>query len=229
MESEYKPGSARMLVVRVCGGFLAGMTLLAVLVASIVINAFTIETGLNDSLWLPLMAYAAVFFLCASAAVIYVFEGFKEDGTWPDQADGERDDSLHDAIRVHANRIREVLLKLSPHDRANACGFLACTAICVITLMLSIYALSSGNPGQAAPGWVVIVTMLAPVSGGVAYVFSTHVRVPKEFEPYMRNPAEEARKQIRAERVAEQSRMIGTMLSATGTKRKTTESAASKL
>lgn len=229
MESEYKPGSARMLVVRVCGGFLAGMTLLAVLVASIVINAFTIETGLNDSLWLPLMAYAAVFFLCASAAVIYVFEGFKEDGTWPDQADGERDDSLHDAIRVHANRMREVLLKLSPHDRANACGFLACTAICVITLMLSIYALSSGNPGQAAPGWVVIVTMLAPVSGGVAYVFSTHVRVPKEFEPYMRNPAEEARKQIRAERVAEQSRMIGTMLSATGTKRKTTESAASKL
>lgn len=229
MESEYKPGSARMMAVRICGGFLTGMTLLAVLVASIVINAFTIETGLNDSLWLPLMAYAAVFFLCASAAVIYVFEGFKEDGTWPDQADGERDDSLHDAIRVHANRIREVLLKLSPHDRTNACGFLACTSVCVITLMLSIYALSSGNPGQAAPGWVVIVTMLAPVSGGVAYVFSTHVRVPKEFEPYMRNPAEEARKQIRAERVAEQSRMIGTMLSATGTKRKTTESAASKL
>lgn len=229
MESEYKPGSARMMAVRICGGFLTGMTLLAVLVASIVINAFTIETGLNDSLWLPLMAYAAVFFLCASAAVIYVFEGFKEDGTWPDQADGERDDSLHDAIRVHANRIREVLLKLSPHDRANACGFLACTAICVITLMLSIYALSSGNPGQAAPGWVVIVTMLAPISGGAAYVFSTHVRVPKEFEPYMRNPAEEARKQIRDERVAEKSRMIGTMLSATGTRRKTTESAASRL
>ena len=229
MESEYKPGSARMLVVRVCGGFLTGMTLLAVLVASIVINAFTIETGLNDSLWLPLMAYAAVFFLCASAAVIYVFEGFKEDGTWPDQADGERDDSLHDAIRVHANRMREVFLKLSPHDRADACGFLACTATCVITLMLSIYALSSGNPGQAAPGWVVIVTMLAPVSGGVAYVFSTYVRTPKEFEPYMRNPAEEARKQIRDERIAEKSRMIGTMLSATGTKRKTTESAASKL
>lgn len=229
MESEYKPGSARMLVVRVCGGFLTGMTLLAVLVASIVINAFTIETGLNDSLWLPLMAYAAVFFLCASAAVIYVFEGFKEDGTWPDQADGERDDSLHDAIRVHANRVREVFLKLSPHDRADACGFLACTAICVITLMLSIYALSSGNTGQAAPGWVVIVTMLAPVSGGVAYVFSTYVRVPKEFESYMRNPAEEARKQIRDERIAERSRMIGTMLSATGTKRKTTESTASKL
>ena len=64
---------------------------------------------------------------------------------------------------------------------------------------------------------------------GAAYVFSTHVRVPEEFEPYMRDPAEEARKQIRAERVAEQSRMIGTMLSATGTKRNTTESASSKL
>lgn len=226
MESEYKPGSARMMMVRICGGFLAGLTLLAVLVASMVINALAVK---NDCLLALSTAYAAVLFLCAAAAVVYVFEGFKDDGTWPDQADGERDDSLHDAIRVHANRMREVLLKLSPHDRANACGFLACTAICVITLMLSIYALSSGNPGQAAPGWVVIVTMLAPVSGGVAYVFSTYVRVPKEFEPYMRNPAEEARKQIRAERVTEKSRMIGTMLSATGTKRKTTESAASKL
>lgn len=229
MESEYKPGATRMMVVRVCGGFLAGMMLLTVLDAALAIDALTIETGLNDSLWVPLMVYAAVFFFCASAAVIYVFEGFKDDGTWPDQADGERDDSLHDAIRVHANRVREVFLKLSPHDRADACGFLACTAICVITLMLSIYALSSGNHGQAAPGWVVIVTMLAPVSGGAAYVFSTHVRIPKEFEPYMRNPAEEARKQVRDERVAEQSRMIGTMLSATGTKRNTTESASSKL
>lgn len=154
MESEYKPGSARMMVVRACGGFLAGMTLLAVLVVSIVINTFTIETGLNDSLWVPLMVYAAVFFFCAAAAVIYVFEGFKDDGTWPDKADGERHDSLYDAIRVHANRMREVFLKLSPHDRADACGFLACTAICVITLMLSIYALSSGTPDRPHPdGW----------------------------------------------------------------------------
>lgn len=229
MESEYKPGSARMMVVMICGGFLAGMMLLTVLDAALAIDALTIETGLNDSLWVPLMVYAAVFFFCASAAVIYVFEGFKDDGTWPDHADGERNDSLHDAIRVHANRAREVFLKLSPHDRADACGFLACTAICVITLMLSIYALSSGNPGQAAPGWVVIVTMLAPVSGGAAYVFSTYVRAPKDLEPYIRNPAEEARKRIRAERFAERSRMIGTMLSATGTRRKTAESAASKL
>lgn len=229
MESEYRPSGRRIMMDRICGGFLAGMMLLAVLDASIVINAFTIETGLNDSLWVPLMAYAAVFFLCATAAVVYVFEGFKDDGTWSGGAEGERYDSLHDAIRIHANRVREVFLKLSPHDRANACGFLACTSVCVITLMLSIYALSSGNPGQAAPGWVVIVTMLAPVSGGVAYVFSTHVRVPEEFESYMRNPAEEARKQIRAERFAERSRMIGTMLSATGTRRKTAESAASKL
>lgn len=229
MESEYKPGSARMMVVRICGGFLAGMTLLTVLVVSMVINALAVETGLNDCLLALSTVYAAVLFLCAAAAVVYVFEGFKDDGTWADKADGERHDSFHDAIRVHANRVREVFLKLSPHDRADACGFLACTAICVIALMLSIYALSSGNPGQAAPGWVVIVTMLAPVSGGAAYVFSTHVRVPKEFEPYMRDPAEEARKQIRAERVAEQSRMIGTMLSATGTKRNTTESASSKL
>lgn len=226
MESEYKPGGARMMTVRICGGFLAGMTLLAVLVASMVINALAVK---NDCLLALSMAYAAVLFLCAAVAVVYVFEGFKDDGTWPDHADGERNDSLHDAIRVHANRAREVFLKLSPHDRADACGFLACTAICVITLMLSIYALSSGNPGQAAPGWVVIVTMLAPVSGGVAYVFSTYVRVPKEFESYMRNPAEEARKQIRDERITEKSRMIGIMLSATGTRRKTEESAASRL
>jgi len=215
-----------MMTVRICGGFLAGMTLLAVLVASMVINALAVK---NDCLLALSMAYAAVLFLCAAVAVVYVFEGFKDDGTWPDHADGERNDSLHDAIRVHANRAREVFLKLSPHDRADACGFLACTAICVITLMLSIYALSSGNPGQAAPGWVVIVTMLAPVSGGVAYVFSTYVRVPKEFESYMRNPAEEARKQIRDERITEKSRMIGIMLSATGTRRKTEESAASRL
>lgn len=226
MESEYKPGGARIMAVRICGGFLAGMTLLAILVASMIINALAVK---NDCLLALSTAYAAVLFLCAAAAVVYVFEGFKDDGTWPDKADGERHDSFHDAIRIHANRVREVLLKLSPHNRADSCGFLACTAICVITLMLSIYALSSGNPGQAAPGWVVIVTMLAPVSGGVAYVFSTYVRVPKEFEPYMRNPAEEARKQIRDERFAEKSRIIGTMLSVTGTKRKTTESVASKL
>lgn len=227
MESEYKPGGARMMAVRICGGFLAGMTLLAVLVVSMVINALAVK---NDCLLALSTAYAAVLFLCATAAVVYVFEGFKDDGTWPDKEDGERHDSFHDAVRVHTNRVREVLLKLSPHDRADACGFLACTSVCVIALMLSIiYALFLGNPGQAAPGWVVIVTMLAPVSGGVAYVFSTYVRVPKEFESYMRNPAEEARKRIRDERIAEKSRMIGTMLSATGTKRKTTESAASKL
>lgn len=136
MESEYKPGGARMMAVRICGGFLAGMTLLAVLVASMVINALAVEAGLNDCLLALSAVYAAVFFLCAAAAVVYVFEGFKDDGTWPDKADGERHDSFHDAIRVHANRVREVFLKLSPHDRADACGFLACTAICVITLML---------------------------------------------------------------------------------------------
>lgn len=214
---------------RICGGFLAGMVLLAVLVAPMAIGALAVEAGLADCLWALLTVYAVAVVACAIVSVVYVFEGFKDDSTWPDKAYGKRHASFHDAIRVHANRVREVFLKLSPHDRANACGFLACTAICVITLMLSIYGLSSGNPGQAAPGWVVIVTILAPVSGGVAYVFSTYVRAPKDLEPYIRNPAEEARKQIRDERVTEKSRIIGTMLSATGTRRKTTESAASKL
>lgn len=214
---------------RICGGFLAGMVLLAVLVAPMVIGALAVEAGLADCLWALLTVYAVAVVACAIVSVVYVFEGFKDDGTWPDKADGERHASFHDAIRVHANRVREVFLKLSPHDRANACGFLACTSVCVIALILSVYAFSSGNPGQAAPGWVVIVTILAPVSGGVAYVFSTYVRAPKDLEPYIRNPAEEARKQIRDERVTEKSRIIGTMLSATGTRRKTTESAASKL
>lgn len=228
MESGYKPSSARIMMVRICSGFLAGMMLLAVLDASMAIGALAVEAGLNDCLWALLTVYAVAAVACAIASVVYVFEGFKDDGTWSGEADSKRHDGWH-GVFVHANRIREVFLKLSPHDRANACGFLACTSVCVIALILSVYAFSSGNPGQAAPGWVVIVTMLAPVSGGVAYVFSTYVRAPKDLEPYIRNPAEEARKRIRDERVAEKSRMIGTMLSVTGTKRKTEESAASKL
>lgn len=226
MEPEYKSSNRRMMMDRICDGNLVGSMLTTALFMSIVIDALMIEAGLNDFLWALFAIYAVAAVTCAIASVVYVFEGFKDDGTWTDGADGKR----HSIISVHANRVREVFLKLSPHDRANAHRFLVCTAICSIMFMISICVFSSTPFGRSLPGWARIVTILAtPVSGTVAYVFSTYVRAPKDLEPYIGSPAEEARKRIRDERVAEKSRMIGTMLSATGTKRKTEESAASKL
>lgn len=225
MESEYRPSSRRIMMDRICDGNLVGSMLMTALFVSIVIDALVIEAGLDDFLLVLLAIYAVAVVGCAIVSVVYVFEGFRDDGTWPDGVDGKR----HGIISVHANRVREVFLKLSPHDQANARRFLVCTAICSIMFMISICVFSSTPFGHNMPGWARIVTILAtPVSGTVASVFSTYVRVPKDLEPYIRNPAEEARKRIRDERVAEKSRMIGTVLSATGARRKTTESAASR-
>lgn len=225
-EPEYRPSNGRMMMDRICDGNLVGSMLMTALFVSIVIDALVIEAGLSDFLWVLLAIYAVAVVGCAIASVVYVFEGFKDDGTWPDGVDGKR----HGIISVHANRVRDVFLKLSPHDRANARRFLICTVICSIMFMISICEFSSEPFGRGMPGWARIITiMVPPVFGIVASVFSTYVRAPKDLEPYIRNPAEEARKRIRDERATEKSRMIGTMLSATGTRQKTAESTASEL